>query len=273
MCVPIDKEAAERIAQLESRLRIISASVRAFAEATTDYERLLDVVTGRLAEVVKDGCVLRLLGDDGMLSAVAIHLPFERRVTDQATVERVRAHVARPQNVNAQGNARAVLERSGEPLLIPQLDLDSLRATTTPEIMQAYETIGIHSLLLVPLRARGASLGLLSLVRFEPDSPPYTEARPRLGAGARRQLLRSRSATHAYFKRRSASWPSASAPKPRCARPRNNCVTGGKKWRLWADSLLAASPMTSNNLLSVVLGHASLLLTDPQATPRNVRCG
>ena len=81
----------DRIKRLEDRLRILTEALRDFAEATTDYDRLLDIVAQRLAEVVKDGCVVRLLSEDGWLRPVAIHMPIELRVRDAETIERLRA--------------------------------------------------------------------------------------------------------------------------------------------------------------------------------------
>ncbi len=170
-----DLDAADRIRQLDERLRMLSSTLRAFAEATTDYERLLDIVARSLSEVVKDGCVMRLLTDGGWLAPVAVHIPIEDRITDPEVRARVRAHISQPRNISEQGSARAVLE-TGQALIIPHLDLQQLRASTAPEVVAAYEAIGIHSVLLVALRVRGESLGLLALVRFLPESPPFSEA-------------------------------------------------------------------------------------------------
>jgi signal transduction histidine kinase len=169
-----DVDARQRARALEERLRILSATLRGFTEATSDYQRLLDVVARSLGEVVKDGCVVRLLDDDGWLQPAAIHLPFETRVSDPTTRERLRAHIAGPRHVSEQATARRVLE-TGEPLLIPRLDPADLRATAASEVVAAFTAIGIHSLLFVPLRVRGESIGLLSLVRFEDASPPFAE--------------------------------------------------------------------------------------------------
>jgi signal transduction histidine kinase len=170
----VDTDAADRIQRLEDRLHVLSGALRAFAEATTDYERLLDVVARTLADVVKDGCVVRLLSDGGWLSAAAVHFPVEAYVRDEDAIARVRAHVAAPHNVAEQATGRRVIE-TGESLLVPRLDLDQLRSAATPEIVRVYETIGIHSLLLVAMRVRGESIGLLSLFRFAPGSPPFDE--------------------------------------------------------------------------------------------------
>ena len=163
-------EPSERIRSLEARLQTLSDTVRAFAEATSDYERLFQVVAQKLAEVVKDGCVVRVLSDGGWLTPVAIHMPIENRVSDEATRASLRTHVSSRRNLSEQASARRVIE-TGEPLLVPVLDLEQLRATASPEVANAFETIGVHSLLFVALRVRGVSIGLLALVRFETEAP------------------------------------------------------------------------------------------------------
>jgi signal transduction histidine kinase/ActR/RegA family two-component response regulator len=158
----------------EDRLRLLSGALRAFSESTTDYEQLLDVIARTLASAVGDGCVVRLLAADGWLNPAAIQLPFEQVAQDAEAIARLRAHVAAPRHLSEQTTARRVIE-TGEALLVPRLDLESLRPSTAPAVMQAFELIGIHSLLMVALRVRGESIGLLALVRFLPSSPPFSE--------------------------------------------------------------------------------------------------
>src|SRR6266542_1074483 len=95
--------AADRSQHIDDRLRILSAVLRDFAEATADYERLLDVVARKLAEVGKDGCVVRLLSEGGWLSPVAIHMPVEERVRDADVLAQLRAHMSALHNVGEQG--------------------------------------------------------------------------------------------------------------------------------------------------------------------------
>src|ERR1700748_1880081 len=102
---------------------MLLGTLRDFAEATTDYERLLDVVASRLAHVVKDGCVVRLLSKDGWLEAAAIHLPVEDRVKDPVRAAHLREHVAGRRALSEHEAGRRVIE-TGEPLLIPKLDYE-----------------------------------------------------------------------------------------------------------------------------------------------------
>ena len=48
----------ERIERTETRLRVLGTALRAFAEATTDYERLLNVIARSVSSVVADGCIV-----------------------------------------------------------------------------------------------------------------------------------------------------------------------------------------------------------------------
>ena len=51
-------------AGIEERLRL-SEIVGAFAELTTDLDRAFDEIVRRIAETMRDGCLLALLSEDG----------------------------------------------------------------------------------------------------------------------------------------------------------------------------------------------------------------
>jgi PAS domain S-box-containing protein len=166
----LDAEGEERARGLEERLRILSEALRAFSDATTDYDRLLEVIARRLGEIVKDGCVVRLLTNDGWLRPAAIHLPIEARVPDEGMRQQIRAHVGAPRHLTEHEAARPVIE-AGRALLVAKMDPRQVAGEASPKIVQVFETIGIHSLLMVALRVRGESIGLLSLFRFESQEP------------------------------------------------------------------------------------------------------
>ena len=158
----------------DGRLRVLSTALRAFAEATTDYERLLDVVARTVAYIVADGCIVRLLTDGGWLTPVAFHLPLESTVRDPATAARLRAFMGAPRNVSEYSWGQNLME-TGQPFLLQHLEMAQFRTLVTADVAEAYEAIGIHSMLVVTLRVRGQSLGTLSLFRFEPTSSAFEE--------------------------------------------------------------------------------------------------
>ena len=155
----------------KNRLRVLSGALRAFAEATADYEYLLDVIARTVGG--KDGCVLRLLSDEGWLRTAAAHLPLEAHLESDA-LARIRAHVAAPHNVTEHVGLRDVIE-TGDAVLVPRVDLAQLRSKATPQMVEVYETIGIHSHLLVALRTHGKSIGSFAVLRFDPTAPPFDE--------------------------------------------------------------------------------------------------
>jgi PAS domain S-box-containing protein len=163
---------AERSGPSDDRLHILSGALRAFAQATTDYEHLLDVVARTVSGVVADGCIVRLLSDGGWLSPVAFHLPVEASVVGTDALTRAHGFMAAPQRVADYAWGQRLIE-TGEPFILPRVDMADFRAVVTREVADVYESIGIHSMLVVVLRLRGESIGTLSLFRFHADSPPF----------------------------------------------------------------------------------------------------
>lgn len=67
--------------------------------------------------------------------------------------------------------------RDGEPTLIASVTQDLLERQVTDEVMrQAYRDLGIRSVIIAPLWARGKVIGNASFVRSESGCVPYTEA-------------------------------------------------------------------------------------------------
>jgi PAS domain S-box-containing protein len=160
---------------LDARLRVLSAALRAFSEATTDYERLLDVVARTVADVVADGCIVRLLTPGGWLAPVAFHLPLESTVKDADSAARLRRFMAAPRNVGEYAWGPHLIE-TGEPFLLQRLEMAEFRTQVTADVADVYDAIGIHSMLVVALRLRGETIGTLSLFRFHPGSPSFDES-------------------------------------------------------------------------------------------------
>ena len=154
--------AAERMA---ARLRILAEASRDFAAATQDPKRLLDTVARRLASGANDYCAVLLTTEDGNdLELAAIYAPTDE--IDQLA----RSFFREPRVLERHALARRVHE-TGEPFFAPRLDLEEIRSYATAAYVELVRSVGMQSLMIVPLRAAGCSLGQLVLARYRPQSP------------------------------------------------------------------------------------------------------
>jgi PAS domain S-box-containing protein len=158
---------AEQINRFREHLRVVSEAAKAFAEATTDYERLLDSVARVVSERVHDVCAVFLSGDDaGPLRTVSLH------ATDPEVLDQMRQTFSRtPLDPTRSPTLRAVME-SGEAVLVRRLEEGPPPSEIVQEMQQRF---GLHSYLVVALRAHQRSIGVLALGRFRPDSPAFDE--------------------------------------------------------------------------------------------------
>ncbi|HSO37947.1 MAG TPA: GAF domain-containing protein, partial [Labilithrix sp.] len=152
----------------EQRLRALVDTMRAFAEATTDYPRLLETVASAAARLIGGGCIIVLLCDDGQwvrCGAVA--------AADEATTALLNAFFANDVLPIAEVGPLANVVRTGVPVLIPNIEPQELAAQVAPRYTSIIVALGIHSALSVPLQVRGTMIGGLGLYRFKQDSAPF----------------------------------------------------------------------------------------------------
>ena len=146
---------------------MLSETFRAFAEGTTDYNALVETIARKLTELIGDACVVALATDDGTWLE-----PTGAYAEDPAARATLRDALGRRSQRDGSGNAVRVV-RTGEPVLIPQIDPSELAERAEPAFAEAVRKLGIRSFLAVPLEVRGRRLGVLSLFRYLPSSPPF----------------------------------------------------------------------------------------------------
>lgn len=147
--------------------------MRAFAEATSDYQRLLDVIARRLGDDIGDACIVRLLVD-GVLEPSAVHFPLSGHIDDPDVALRLRSFVAAAHPVDVHPDV-ARLVRDGGAILVSDFMTSEWYAATPPETKAFYDALGLHSLIVVALWAKPSSLGTISLLRYRKTSPPLDE--------------------------------------------------------------------------------------------------
>lgn len=150
------------VSSQSSRLALIVEASRVFFASGLDLGAVLDRTSRYLAEQVGDAVCVRLLDPDG-------HRLVTRAVWHRDEVARELLHrvTAAPIDANGPSYHASVLaqDRSALVSAVPQ---EELEVRIGPALRPWIERIGVHSLLVVPLRAHDRVIGTLSLSRDRP---------------------------------------------------------------------------------------------------------
>jgi PAS domain S-box-containing protein len=141
----------------------ILARAGAALSASLDYHDTLQAVTRLVVPALADWCVIYLLDEEGEPRVVALMHP------DPAYQRRGSAALSQGTPIGRAFTSvtHAVLN-SSQPLLIPRIVPESLRALATDPLQLAtMQALGLRSAMLVPLLADGRTLGVMSLVSAE----------------------------------------------------------------------------------------------------------
>lgn len=150
-----------------ARMALLSRASHAFAEAGPSFERVVQAVVHEIVPAYADACGVVLARDhDDELDVVAV----EHR--DPEAVAGVRALLELRRHRRGEGLTGRVAE-TGEAIFLPTVDRAALLAQVPPDYRAWVEQHCPHSIIAVPMRARGRVLGVLGANRQAP-SPPFT---------------------------------------------------------------------------------------------------
>jgi signal transduction histidine kinase len=158
------REAEARLRRQASRLEALAEATRVFAGGL-DYTATLETVARRLAELIGDGALIRMISEDGAwLVPVASYHPDPARAALRRQVL-----TASPQRVG-EGLTAQVL-RTGQVLRVARLTPELVHGQMKPEYGPYLD--GACSLLIAPLIHRRQIMGHITLLR-DTGRPPYT---------------------------------------------------------------------------------------------------
>ena len=156
----LDRERSERVRQE------FASRASELLEAPPDALSMLDQVAGLAVPDMADLCTVDLLEADGTLKGVVA------RATDPADADAVRIQRAMAPLASDGEHPVAVAARSGRALLLPEMPPEELeRFASSPAHFELMQQLHYQSAIVVPLSARGRTLGVLSLLRFGGDTP------------------------------------------------------------------------------------------------------
>ncbi|MBX6341393.1 MAG: PAS domain S-box protein, partial [Thermomicrobiaceae bacterium] len=196
----LERRVVERTEDLErarERLSFLAEASRALSESL-DPPRILDLLAQLAVSRLADWSSVTIQERDGTLSRVAL---AHRDPAKAELLDMLRDRYA-PDSAAARGVPRVLQTRQAE--LYPETPSDLIRdAVRTPEQRAALDRLGVGSLMIVPLVARGRVLGALSCVRsrgsasFSPDDLALAEELARRSALALDNALLYREAQRA----------------------------------------------------------------------------
>jgi PAS domain S-box-containing protein len=158
-----DEQAAREQVSLLSEASAILAS-------SLDYEMTLKGLADLIVPRLADWCVVQVADESGELQRVGLaHADPERVRWAEELAEKY------PDDPEAPEGSYAVL-RSGEARLVPMIPEGLLeQVAVDEEHLRVLREVGIHSYMIVPLIARGRTLGVLSFVTTEESGHSYDE--------------------------------------------------------------------------------------------------
>ncbi|MDI3339838.1 MAG: GAF domain-containing protein [Sphaerobacter sp.] len=136
------------------------AQASALLASTLDYETTLASVARLAVPVLADWCTIDLIEDGSVARVAAAHSDPAREALLRAMVRRY------PGAPPASTPLWRVLQR-GQAEIVAEVTEDDLPTITRPETLDIVRQVGVSSLLVAPLIARGRSLGAISLIFHE----------------------------------------------------------------------------------------------------------
>lgn len=166
-----ERKRAELALQRSANLmRVRDDASRAFAEVGQEYQLLLNQVAQTISVALSEGCTIRLLErDEVTLSVVALYDHDPEKLAYQRT-----ALTQTPLRLDEPSLSSQVFQ-SQQSLIIPVMKPDHVSSVTKSTHWEYIERMGIHTMLLVPMRVQGRSIGVLMVYRYHPEQPPFDQ--------------------------------------------------------------------------------------------------
>ncbi|HEY9879290.1 MAG TPA: ATP-binding protein [Leptolyngbyaceae cyanobacterium] len=156
------EQAAREAAEATERRARFLAEVGTTLTSSLDYEFTLKSVAQAVVPTLADWCAVDILKDDGTLERLATaHI-------DPAKVQwGIELHRRYPPNLNASQGIAQVL-RTGQAECYPVVSDEQLvAAARDAEHLRVLREVGLRSVMLVPLSARGRTLGVITFIAAE----------------------------------------------------------------------------------------------------------
>jgi PAS domain S-box-containing protein len=153
------KQAEEEIRQHTARMQMLAELSRALAECGLDYQRVLDTIVQRTAEIIGDACIIILYSDD---KQQAFPVAYHHRDPKAYVMMR---NSFFPIWQGSTDNPYYQTLLSGNSMYLPVVALEEFRVSLDPKLRNLVDEFGVSSFIGVPLSVHGDVIGALSIIR------------------------------------------------------------------------------------------------------------
>jgi signal transduction histidine kinase len=152
--------ARDELVRSRDRLRVLAGVSDGFAAVATAYQPLLDQIARGIAMIVGDGGLVTLISDDGtrLFNAANAHRNPALELDYRTYVAGVEVELATSPSVSAR------VARSGMAIRADVAPADIV-AHSEDALKPLVARLDVHGFAVVPIRARGAVIGTLSVLR------------------------------------------------------------------------------------------------------------
>jgi diguanylate cyclase (GGDEF)-like protein/PAS domain S-box-containing protein len=160
----VQRQAEEHLRQNENRARILAEISQSLADASLDYQAVLDAIVTPISTLIGDLAVVQVLSED----RTEIYTGAVRHVNPHLD-ERARTALLPVRQPAGEGLAARVIQ-TGLPVVIQDLPQEKMSQVDNPDWLPFLpgEPGESHNLLIVPLRAHSEIFGTLALSRGTP---------------------------------------------------------------------------------------------------------
>lgn len=161
------KRVEQALQRSTERLRVLAEASHTFAEAGIDYETVQDRIARTIVALLGEGCLIAHISEDG--AWIQAHHVYD---VDAGVQALTRSLVGGRLPIDeSRTNARVF--RTGQPVFVPLVDLNQMRAAAKPAYTTMIAQQNPHSLMAVPMRALGQVIGVLTLYRRDRERPAF----------------------------------------------------------------------------------------------------
>ncbi|MCU7495710.1 MAG: PAS domain S-box protein [Ignavibacteria bacterium] len=157
---------AKRLRQELKRSKMLSILTQELTEISFDYLAVLEKTARRVAELIGDSCVIRLLSDNKWMNLIAYYNPEirTRNILHElfSNLDLCPIRELYPEVMN------------GVPILVPKVDYPGILNTISSELKGHLEKLPIFSMLSVPLYMDKKVAGVITIFRHNKSNPQYT---------------------------------------------------------------------------------------------------